>query len=285
MPSDDTYRRTIGRLDPEAFEAAFREWVAALVGRPCGEVIALDGKTVRGSCGRDADTIRDQGAPQKPLHLRRNFCVSAWASEQRLVLAQKAVDAKTNEISVLPDLYEVLELEGCLVTIDARAEGHARGMGTQKDIAEQITGRGAPVLGHRRHRMAGPRGPVARTRESCSGGGRAERKPVGRGDRAAHPGYDHAAALYISSLPADAERIAKAVRSHWSIENSVHWVLDVSFREDTSRIRKGHGPENVGLLRRIAMNLVRQDERRGSLRQKRKRAGWDDRYREEIRGI
>lgn len=90
---------------------------------------------------------------------------------------------------------------------------------------------------------------------------------------------------YISSLPADAERIAVAVRSHWGIENRVHWVLDVSFSEDESRIRKGHSPENVGVLRRIALNLVRQDERRGSLKQKRKRAGWDDTYREEILGI
>ncbi|NBB85903.1 MAG: ISAs1 family transposase [Bacteroidetes bacterium] len=141
MPSDDTYRRTIGRLDPEAFEEAFREWVAAVAKRTHGEIIALDGKTVRGSGDRDADTIRAQGAPQKPLHL-----VSAWASEQRLVLAQKAVDAKTNEVCVLPDLLEMLELEGCLVTIDARAEGHARGMGTQKEIAEHIEKQGGDYV-------------------------------------------------------------------------------------------------------------------------------------------
>jgi predicted transposase YbfD/YdcC len=89
----------------------------------------------------------------------------------------------------------------------------------------------------------------------------------------------------ISSLPADAERIAEAVRSHWGIENSLHWVLGVSFREEASRIRKRDGPEDVAVLRRIAMNLVRQDDGPGSLRQKRKRAGWDDQYREEILGI
>lgn len=327
VPSDDTYRRAIGRLDPEAFEAAFREWVTAVAKRTHGEVIALDGKTMRGSGDRDADTIKARGAPQKPLHL-----VSAWASEQRLVLAQKAVDAKTNEISVLPDLLEVLELEGCLVTIDA--------MGTQKDIAEQITGRGGDyvlALKSNHPRLYGDvktffedaadrnfRGIKHETNRQVDGGhGRIEVRrcwatdDIEWLDRADQwPGLGSLAVVeaersesrwdeetgrriqatttqrryYISSLPADAagnlaERIAKAVRSHWGIENQVHWVLDVSFDEDQSRIRKGHGPENVGLLRRIAMNLVRQDERRGSLRQKRKRAGWDDAYREEILGI
>ena len=130
VPSDDTYRRTISRLDPEAFEEVFRAWVASFMTRIDGEVIALDGKSLRGSKDRDEATLQEHGAPQtehspKPLHL-----VSAWASEQRLVLAQQAVDAKTNEITVLPDLLEMLELEGCLVTIDA--------MGTQKTIAGQI---------------------------------------------------------------------------------------------------------------------------------------------------
>jgi len=125
VPSDDTYRRTISRLDPEAFEEVFRAWVASLMTRIDGEVIALDGKSLRGSRDRDETALQEHGVPKKPLHL-----VSAWASEQRLVLAQQAVDAKTNEITVLPDLLEMLELDGCLVTIDA--------MGTQKTIADQI---------------------------------------------------------------------------------------------------------------------------------------------------
>lgn len=104
VPSDDTYRRTISRLDPEAFEEAFREWVASVARRVAGEIVALDGKTVRSSYDRDADTLEAGGVPNKPLHL-----VSAWASEQRLVLAQKAVDEKTNEISVLPDLLKMME--------------------------------------------------------------------------------------------------------------------------------------------------------------------------------
>ena len=323
VPSDDTYRRTISRLDPEAFETAFRSWVASVAKRIDGEVLALDGKTLRGSYDRDGEVLQSNGSSQEPLHL-----VSAWASEQRLVLAQETVEDKTNEITVLPDLLEVLEVEGCLVTIDA--------MGTQREIAEQITGRGGEyvlALKSNHPRLYGDvtsffedavdRGLPgmdlsASVRQVDGGHGRVEVRRcwvtddidwLDRRDRWA--GLQSLAMVeaqrsenrwdedvseriwtrttqrryYISSLPADARRIARAVRSHWGIENSVHWVLDVSFREDASRIRKGEGPKNVGVLRRIAMNLVRQDERPGSLRQKRKRAGWDDAYREEILGI
>jgi predicted transposase YbfD/YdcC len=323
VPSDDTYRRTISRLDPEAFETAFRSWVASVAKQIDGEVLALDGKTLRGSYDRDGEVLQSKGSSQEPLHL-----VSAWASEQRLVLAQETVEDKTNEITVLPDLLEVLEVEGCLVTIDA--------MGTQREIAEQITGRGGEyvlALKSNHPRLYGDvtsffedavdRGLPgmdlsASVRQVDGGHGRVEVRRcwvtddidwLDRRDRWAglqslamveaqrsenrwdEDGSERIWArttqrrYYISSLPADARRIAQAVRSHWGIENSVHWVLDVSFREDASRIRKGEGPKNVGVLRRIAMNLVRQDERPGSLRQKRKRAGWDDAYREEILGI
>jgi len=322
VPSDDTFRRTIGRVDPEAFEASFREWVAAVAKRTHGEIIAVDGKTVRGSYDRDAATMEATGAPNKPLHL-----VSAWASKQRLVLAQKAVDAKTNEISVLPDLLEMLELEGCLVTIDA--------MGTQKDIAEHIQERGGDyvlALKSNHPRLYGdvkaffedgvdwglPGMDLEKDAQADGGHGRVEVRRCWATDDISWlagadqwPGLRSLAMveaersesrwdeevgrrvwttttqrrLYISSLPADARRIGEAVRSHWGIENAVHWVLDVGFGEDASRIRKGDAPENVSVLRRIAMNLVRQDSRPGSLRQKRKRAGWDDQYRQEILGI
>jgi predicted transposase YbfD/YdcC len=297
--------------------------VASVSKRIDGEVLALDGKTLRGSYDRDGEVLQSSGSSQEPLHL-----VSAWASEQRLVLAQETVEDKTNEITVLPDLLEVLEVEGCLVTIDA--------MGTQREIAEQITGRGGEyvlALKSNHPRLYGDvtsffedavdRGLPgmdlsASVRQVDGGHGRVEVRRcwvtddidwLDRRDRWAglqslamveaqrsenrwdEDGSERIWArttqrrYYISSLPADARRIAQAVRSHWGIENSVHWVLDVSFREDASRIRKGEGPKNVGVLRRIAMNLVRQDERPGSLRQKRKRAGWDDAYREEILGI
>ena len=322
VPSDDTYRRTIGRLDPEAFETAFRGWVATIARRIDGEIIAIDGKTVRGSRDRDADTAERHGAPQRPLHL-----VSAWASEQRLVLAQRAVDEKTNEIRVLPDLLEMLELRGCLVTIDA--------MGTQTSIAEAIIDQGGDyvlALKGNHPRLHGdvkaffedavdrklPGMDLALDRQVDGGHGRIEVRRcwatddiawLSRRDR--WPGLQSLAMVqaerhenrwdeevgarvwttstqrrfYISSLPVRAKQVARAVRSHWGIENQVHWVLDMSFGEDQSRIRKGEAPENVAVLRRIAMNLLRQNERPGSLRQKRKRAGWDDRFREEILDI
>jgi predicted transposase YbfD/YdcC len=322
VPSDDTYRRTISRLDPEALEDAFHSWVASMARQVDGAIIALDGKTVRGSSDRDTRTLEEHGRPLGALHL-----VSAWASEQRLVLAQKAVDEKTNEITVLPDLLDLLEIEGCLVTIDA--------MGTQTDIAEAIVDRGGDYVlalksNHKRlyddvrtfFEEAAGRGFLGidhdANRQVDGGHGRIEVRrcwvveDIGWLDRRDQwPGlrsiamieadrsenrWDEASRkrvwttttqrrFYISSLSADAERMAQAVRSHWSIENRLHWVLDVSFREDASRIRKGSGPENVAVLRRIALNLVRQDDRPGSLRQKRKRAGWDDTYREEILGI
>ena len=328
VPSDDTYRRTISRLDSEAFEAAFHTWVASIAKRTRGEVIALDGKTVRGSSDRDASTLEEDGGPLGALHL-----VSAWASEQRLVLAQKAVDAKTNEITVLPDLLRLLEIRGCLVTIDERRNFCV--MGTQKEVAEQIVEHGGDyvlALKSNHPRLYGDvstffdeamtrnfRGIDHDTGRQVDGGhGRVEvrrcwaTEDIGWLDRRDQwPGLRSIAVIeaersenrwdedagtrvwstttqrryYISSLPANAKRIAEAVRSHWGIENKVHWVLDVSFREDDCRIRKGDGPENVAVLRRIAMNLVRQDDRPGSLRQKRKRAGWDDTYREEILGI
>lgn len=226
-PSDDTFRRVFARINPEAFEAGFRRWVAAIAERIDGEIIALDGKTVRGSYDRDADVLEAEGEAQAPLHV-----VSAWATEQRLVLAQEVVGAKTNEITALPELLDVLELNGCLVTIDA--------IGTQRTIAEQITGQGADYVlalksnhprlyedvrtffeeaterdfrgiehdadrhvdgGHgrievRRCWATGdidwPRSarPVAGAAEPCDGGGPAHGGPVGRGSRATHPkGY------------------------------------------------------------------------------------------------
>lgn len=352
VPSDDTYRRTISRLDPAAFEEVFRAWVASLAEHIEGEVIALDGKSLRGSRDRNEATLNpapsgetpsdeaaqneeeppEHGAPQKPLHQKPLHqkplhLVSAWACEQRLVLAQQAVDAKTNEITVLPDLLRMLELEGCLITIDA--------MGTQKAIAEQIHEQGGDyvlALKSNHPRLYGDvkthfadvvdRGLLDRdsshARAVDGGHGRVEVRECWATDdiawldrRDQWPGLQSIAMVeatrqehrwdeeagkrvwsttterryYISSLPADAERIGTAVRAHWGIENRMHWVLDVSFSEDASRIRKRNGPENVSVLRRIAMNMIRQDERPGSLRQKRKRAGWDDEYREQILGI
>ena len=338
-PSDDTFRRVISRLDPTAFEDRFRRWTAA-VGRRIEQedsknegsgssseagVVALDGKTLRGSADRDKSTLAREGTSKAPLHL-----VSAWASDKRLVLAQERVEEKTNEINALPEVLDALDLEDSLVTIDA--------IGTQKDIARQIQNQGGDYVlalksNHPRlygdvkgffadavdRGLLGNRGLLGmdpdQTREVDGGHGRVEvRQCWATGDvewlddrdkwpslsslamveaRRSESTWDEEAEqwtwketterrYYISSLSPSAERIGKAVRSHWGIENQVHWVLDVSFQEDSSRIRKGNAPENVGLLRRIAMNALRQMEDRKSLKARRKKAGWDERYLEKI---
>lgn len=328
-PSDDTFRRVISRLDPRRFEERFRQWTAAVArrigrarGKVEGEVIALDGKTLRGSVDKDQSTVARRGGPKAPLHL-----VSAWASEQRLVLAQEEVGEKTNEISALPEVLRALELSGCLVTIDA--------MGTQKEIANQIRTQGGDYVLALKSNHPRLYGDVKAFFEDAidrdllgvepdhasqvdGGHGRVEvRRCWATGDvdwldardkwsglsslamveaRRGEARWDEEAEkwswtetterrYYISSLPAGAKQIAEAVRSHWGIENRVHWVLDMSFGEDRSRIRKGHGPENVGLLRRIAMNALRQMSDRESLKGRRKKAGWDEDYLEKVLGF
>lgn len=342
-PSDDTFRRVISRLDPKAFEDRFRRWTAAVVqrsrkgeagqkdeGEPGtsdpgtleGEHVALDGKTLRGSFDRDRETLRRAGAAKDPIQL-----VSAWAKENRLILAQETVEEGTNEISALPGVLGALELSGALVTIDA--------IGTQKEIAEQITGRGGEyvlALKSNHPRLYGdvksyfedavdrelPGMSVDNEAEVDGGHGRVEVRRCWATDdiewldaRDQWPGLRSLAMVeaqrsestwdeeaekrvwtesverryYISSLSADAERVAQAVRSHWGIENKVHWVLDVSFSEDGSRIRKGEGPRNVGLLRRIAMNALRQAPAEESIKGRRKKAGWDEEYLEKVLGI
>lgn len=348
IPSDDTFRRVISRLDPDAFEDRFRRWTAA-VGRRIEQeepesgdprsssesassesvssetpsakasVIALDGKTLRGSADRDKSTLAQEGTSKAPLHL-----VSAWASDKRLVLAQETVEEKTNEISALPEVIDALDLEGSLVTIDA--------IGTQKDIARQIQTQGGDyvlALKSNHPRLYGdvkaffedavdrdlPGMDPNQTREVDGGHGRVEVRQCWAtenvewlDDRDKWPGLSSLAMVearrseatwqeeaeewtweetterryYISSLPPTARQISEAVRSHWGIENQMHWVLDVSFEEDSSRIRKENGPVNVGLLRRIAMNALRQMSDQKSLKARRKKAGWNEDYLERV---
>jgi len=295
IPSDDTFRRVISRLNPTRFEACFRTWMAAAVAQSDGALISIDGKTLRGS--------HDGGQP--PLHL-----VSAWAEANRLVLVQEPVEDHANEITVIPKVLEILELHGCIVTIDA--------MGTQWAIAEQIIDQGGDyVLALKSNHptlyedvrtffdeaQARSFGGIAHdyVQETDGGHGRIEVRHcwctsdvAWLADQTKWKGLRTIVCLssrrivgetesqqrryYISSLPAQASVIAHAVRSHWGIENRLHWVLDMSFGEDRSRVRKAYGPENLGLLRRIALNLLRQEPSKGSLKGKRKRAGWDETY-------
>ena len=267
-----------------------------------GELIAIDGKTLRGSYDRDDD--------------KAALCmVSAWASANRLVLAQEQVSDKSNEITAIPALLAALEISGCLVTIDA--------MGTQRKIAQQIVDQeGNYVLALKSNhptlyedvrtffdeaQAKQFQGIDHDYYEHTDGGhGRIEvRRCWAVGDVAWLRHQDRWAGLrsivmiearrilgqseslerryYIASVTPQAQVLLEAVRGHWGIENQVHWVLDVTFGEDGSRIRKDHGAANMALLRRLTLNLIRQETTvKSSLKQKRKRAGWDNGYLEKV---
>ena len=299
IPSHDTFRRVFMLIDPNAFEACFTAWVKGITTRGEQEVVAIDGKTVRRSF--------DRGREQSPLHL-----VSAWASEQGLVLGQRRVDDKSNEITAIPELLDVLSLEHTLVTLDA--------MGCQKAVAQRILERQADYLlvlkanhgnayeavqshfdSHCFEHDADLR-PVVDAFDDSHG--RLVRRRVFVSPDAAMlpaladwPGLRTVLAVesirglkgsgkveadiryFLSSSSAEAPVLAQAIRRHWSIENNLHWVLDVTFREDDSRIRDPSAVRNFALLRKIALNLVGQDRStKASLRAKRKRAAWDNNY-------
>ena len=304
IPSHDTFGRVFARLDPEEFRRCFLAWVRTVVGEPEQEVVAIDGKTSRRS--------HDRGAGKEALHL-----VSAWAATSGLVLGQVATDAKSNELTAIPVLLKLLDLEGAVVTTDA--------MGCQTAIARQIVEQRADyVLAlkdnheklHERvrqtfadaDRAAGttlPLGDLSVDTTTDVGHGRLEQRRCRAIDDPAYLAYidpDRAwpnlksvvciestrrigeavsveARHYLSSLPADAAMLARTIRRHWGIENRLHWVLDVTFHEDASRVRVGHAPENFAILRHLALNLLRQDRSStGSLPTKRFRAALNDRY-------
>lgn len=294
-----TLKRTLARLDPRQLETAFAAWVESLAGR-IGGVIAIDGKTLRGS-KRNADGT---GA----LHL-----VQAYAHEAGLVLASRAVGAKSNEITAIPELLDMLAIEGAIVTIDA--------MGTQKQIAAKIVSRKAGYVLALKGNQGTLEEDVARffgdpglaADWSChedepeAGHGRIEERTIRAADAAwlakRHPGWKGLASilaltlrrtikktgavsietrLFISSLPPDPVRLAAAVRAHWSVENNLHWVLDVAFREDACRARKDHSARNLATIRRIALNMLRREPSSASLKRKRLRALMSPAYREAV---
>ena len=294
-----TLKRTLARLDPRQLETAFAVWVRSLAGRIRG-VVAIDGKTVRGS-KQDADGT---GA----LHL-----VQAWAHEAGLVLAQRAVDTKSNEITAIPALLDMLALEGAIVTIDA--------MGTQKQIAAKIVSKKADyVLALKGNQATLEEGvellfddPVLAAHYSCHeeepqvGHGRIEERAICAADAAwlaeRHPHWKGLASivavtvrrtikktgtvsietrLFISSLPPDPVRLAAAVRAHWSVENNLHWVLDVAFREDECRVRKDHSARNLAMIRRAVLNMLRREPSKTSLKRKRLKALINPAYRQAV---
>lgn len=299
IPSHDTFRRVLARLDPEQFQQAFLDWVRSVTRLTDGQVVAIDGKQLR----RSHDSASGKSAIQM---------VSAWAEENRLVLGQAKVDEKSNEITAIPELLRLLEISGCIVTTDA--------LGCQTEITAAIIRKQADyvlaVKGNQNHLFEdvfgyfdwalqdGCKQTSYSFDETVDGEhGRLEvrrcyasddiawlrRKAEWKGIRSIamveserSVGGQEASRerrYYISSLEADAKQLNRVIRSHWSIENSLHWVLDIAFREDDSRIRKDHGPENMAMLRHIALNLLKQDKSiKVGIKSKRKNAGWDERY-------
>jgi predicted transposase YbfD/YdcC len=297
IPTDDTFRRFFGKLSPAAFERAFSTWTQALAGALAGKLVAIDGKSVRGSA--------DPATATPMLHL-----VHAWVAENKLLLAQVATQAKSNEIIAIPELLQLLDLKGAVVTIDAA--------GCQKNIAAQIVKQKADyVLSLRdnhptfhqevlRYFAHEKRGPTVFHHQTTDGEhGRIEVRSVFTTadidwfeEKQLWPGLKtfvliesersskttgeikHEARTYITSLDAsDPARLAAMVRGHWGVENGLYWMLDVAFHEDQSLVRKDHAPRNLSLLRKLALMLVRREKthKRG-VATKRKRAAWDPDY-------
>jgi predicted transposase YbfD/YdcC len=282
IPSDDTFGRVFARLKPEQFQACFTSWVKAVFEVTKGQVIAIDGKSARHSY--------DKANGKEAVHL-----VSAWATDNHLVLGQQAVDAKSNEITAIPALLRLLDVSGCIVTLDA--------MGCQTAIAEQIISQDGDYVLAVKDNQANLHQDTAlafrlaqhtnfqkvtytydrtvnkdhgrvEVRQCWAISGQDSRSFLRQADR--WPGLQTLAMVtnqrqvngqtttetryYITSLPNDAARILRAVRSHWGIENALHWVLDVVMDEDSSRIRKDHAPENMAALKRFALSLLKQEK-------------------------
>jgi predicted transposase YbfD/YdcC len=302
IPSHDTFGRVFARVDPEQFRLCFLDWVKTVAKLTRGQVIAIDGKTVRRS--------HDRVAGREAIHM-----VSAWATANHLTLGQVKVDAKSNEITAIPELLRLLDLQGCIVTLDA--------LGCQREIAEQIIRQGGDYVLAVKDNQSGLSERVQGIfeRAECADYAQIEEheacETIGKGHgrieiRRCWMISDPAQALYaqslvfwaglrslikivserrvgdqvstetryyIASLSGNARRGLNAVRSHWGVENGLHWSLDVTFGEDDSRVRKDHAPENLAMLRRLALSLLKQERTaKCGLKAKRLMAGWNEAY-------
>lgn len=303
IPKHDTIARVLSRLEPGALQQSFLSWVKEIAARSCADIIAIDGKAAR----RSFKTKERKN----PLHM-----VSAWSCNNGLVLGQRKVADKSNEITAIPLLLDLLELKGATVTIDA--------MGCQKDIA-------AKIVSKKGHYMLALKGNQGRLQEEVKAWFHKARREAFHGltyqeDEQTEHGHgrievrrctqimlspdwlthgaqwaglktvvelqserhiegqvSHETRYYISSHDVDAAHAARIIRGHWEIENKLHWVLDVTFKEDESRIRRGQGAEVMNAMRKIALNLLKQNTtREASMKRKRKMAALDDAFRAEL---
>lgn len=301
IPSHDTFGRVFSLLDPEEFQKSFHSWVQSVHELTDGQVVAIDGKQLRGS--KDGF-----------LGKRAIYMVSAWAEANEIVLGQRKVDEKSNEITAIPELLKILDISGCIITIDA--------IGTQTKIAEAIIDGGADYLLSVKENQGHLYDDISWLFE------------YDQGNKFKDASYDHAKTVnkghgrievrecwcisdpeylqslkgaskwkrlksiamitstritdekttiknryYISSLPSKAKHLLQVARRHWSIENELHWVLDVALKEDHSRIRKEHAPENFAVLRHMAVSLLKQENTaKGGIHAKQLQAAWNEDY-------
>ena len=303
IPSHDTLERVFAALDSMQFEACFVRWMNTLCPSLAGQVVAIDGKTARGA--------RSRRSGQAALHM-----VSAFVCGRGITLGQWKTDAKSNEITAIPELIEALELKGATVTLDA--------MGCQKAIAQAVVDKGADYVFGLKGNQGTLHEQVRRLFDVTqwlhyqdfaewgdvdgnAGHGRAERRRCialacpARAPFDAWPGMKSVVMVeatrqtadgmttekryYVSSLPPEAHRLAHAIRSHWEVENRLHWCLDVTFHEDACRTRCANAPHNLNIVRKIAMNLLRLNPLKKTLPKKRLRACLDPAYLAQVLGV
>jgi predicted transposase YbfD/YdcC len=301
IPSHDTFGRVFAALNPQEFESSFMEWVQAINQLTQGQVIAIDGKQLRGS--------HDSGIGKNAIYM-----VSAWATENQLVLGQRKVDDKSNEITTIPKLLKLLEVKGCIVMVDA--------IGTQTKIAKTIIEQGGDYIlavkenqGHLYediHELFADNQqfnyegiPHSYAKVVNKDHGRIEIRQCWTvsdpeylanirdlkrwegiqtlvmilSERRIGEESEVQDRYFISSLESNAEKILRAKRSYWGIENRLHWVLDIAFNEDRSRVRKDNAPQNFAVLRHMALNLLKQEKTaKGGIKAKRLQCGWNVDY-------
>jgi predicted transposase YbfD/YdcC len=302
IPSHDTIRRLFIRLDPEGLQRCFFNWVEAVREQTGGDVVAIDGKTLRRS--------GEAASGKMPIHM-----VSAWAAENGIVLGQMKTSEHSNEITAIPALLELLKVKGCIVTIDAA--------GCQTDIAEKIRAKKADYVlavkanqpqlldeisdffsvttdddvaeewlekydtldkGHgriekREYYHSNEIAALPRVKQFAGA------KSIGmvRSTRIIAEQRSTTTRYYVSSLEMDAQKLAHAVRSHWSVENNLHWTLDMTFREDDSRMRSGYSAENFAMMRRMALSIMKRDTHsKRSLKGRRRICSYHDKYLEQL---